>query len=101
MTGVLFYTDTQNFHPELTLEWQDGFVSNSLACFLTDTYGIISIMHRVWFWAHEIWNLGLKSIHLMALTKSHKYIFAPIQAIHILTFVALAGPLSLFAHKWE
>lgn len=42
-----FYTDTHNFHPELTLEWQDGFVSNSLACFLTDTYGIISIMHRV------------------------------------------------------
>lgn len=99
MTRDLFYTDTHDFHPELTLEWQDGFVSNSLACFLTDTYGIISIMHGVWFWAHEIWNLGLKSVHLLTLTKCHKYIFTPVQVSYKLTFVTLAGLLSLFTHK--
>lgn len=59
MTRILLYTDTHDFHPELPQEWQDGFVSNSLACFLTDTYGIVSIMQRVRFWAHEILNLDL------------------------------------------
>lgn len=75
MTRILFYTDTHNFHPELTWEWQDGFVSNSLTCFLTDTYGTVSIMQRVRFWAHEILNLGLQSIHLMTLTESNKYVY--------------------------
>lgn len=49
--------------------------------------------------SNEIWNLGLKSVHLLALTKSHKFIFAPVQVIYVLTFVTLAGLLSLFTHK--
>lgn len=99
MARVLFYRDTHNFHPELTLEWQDGFGSNSAALFLTDTYGIISIMLRGRFWAHETWNLGLKSVHLLALTQSHKFIFAPGWVVYVLTFVTLDGLLSYFTCK--
>jgi len=99
VTRILLYADTHNFHPELTQERQDGFVSYCLTYFLTDTYEIVSIMQRVRFSTHEILNLGLRSICLMALTKSHKYVYASVQLVYVLTFVALGDLLSLFTCK--
>lgn len=37
----------------------------------------------------------------MALTKSHKYVWASVQVVCTLTFVALAGLLSFFTCKIE
>lgn len=69
--------------------------------FLTNKYAIVSITQRVRFWAHEILNLGLQSIHLVSLTKPYKYVYASAQVVYILTFVALSGLLSFFTCKIE
>lgn len=86
MTRIFFYTDTHNFHPELLQEWQDGFVSNSLAHFLTDAYAIVSIMQWVRSWAHEILNVGPQPIRLVAQTKSHKYVYTSARRSRYLYF---------------